>query len=172
MLVGFALSQTAVNALSQQFELPGREAYVTNLAIERTFGNGGESNAIVGVVTLPRGTTVDSPGIRAELRQAFARVAASVPGSRVVSYGSTPNRVLVSADGRTTMGLVYIPRPRNLQRRRRRILTLSKARLAACESPAHPYMSRARMSWLWARAAVAMALAYCSKRFWEAWAPF
>lgn len=109
MIVGFALSQTATNALSQQFELPGREAYVTNLAIERTFGNGGETNPIVGVVTLPRGKTVDSPGIRAELRHAFARVLASIPRSRVVSYGSTPNRVLVSADGRTTMGLVYIP---------------------------------------------------------------
>lgn len=111
MLAGFGLSQTAVNGLSQQFELPGREAYVTNLAIERTFGNGGESNAIVGVVKLPPGTTVDSPGVRAELRRAYARVAAAIPGSRVVSYGSTPNRVLVSSDGRTTMGLIYIPRP-------------------------------------------------------------
>jgi RND superfamily putative drug exporter len=109
MLVGFAFSQTATSALSQQFQLPGREAYVTNLAIEHTFGNGGETNPFVGVVTLPAGTTVDSPGIRAELRRAFARVIVSVPGSRVVSYGSTPSRVLVSADGRTTMGLVYIP---------------------------------------------------------------
>src|SRR5947209_20268484 len=100
MVAGFALSQAATNALSQQFELPGREAYVTNLAIERIFGNGGESNPIVGVVTLPRGTTVDSPGVRAQLRQAFARVTASLPGSRVVSYGSVPNRVLVSSDGR------------------------------------------------------------------------
>ena len=108
-LVGFALSQAATNALSQQFQLPGREAYVTNLTIERTFGNGGETNPIVGVVTLPQGTTVDSPGIRAELRRAFARVTVSLPGSRVVSYGTTPNRVLVSRDGRTTMGLVYLP---------------------------------------------------------------
>jgi putative drug exporter of the RND superfamily len=112
MLVGFGLSQTASNALSQTFELPGREAYVTNLAIERTFGNGGESNPIIGVVTLPRGVTVDSPGVRAELRRAFSRVTTLLPGSRVVSYGSTPNRVLVSRDGRTTMGLVYVPRPR------------------------------------------------------------
>ena len=51
MLIGFALSQAATNALSQQFELPGREAYVTNVAIEHTFGNGGETNPIVGVVT-------------------------------------------------------------------------------------------------------------------------
>jgi RND superfamily putative drug exporter len=112
MIAGFALSQSAINALSQQFELPGREAYVTNLAIERIFGNGGESNPIVGVVTLPRGTTVDSPGVRAELRRAFAGVTAALPGSRAVSYGSTPNRVLVSRDGRTTMGLVYVQRPR------------------------------------------------------------
>jgi RND superfamily putative drug exporter len=113
MLVGFALSQATTNALSQQFELPGREAYVTNVAIEQIFGNGGESNPIVGVVTLPQGTTVDSPGVRAQLRTAFARVKVSLPGSRVVSYGSAPNRVLVSRDGRTTMGLVYIPRPQS-----------------------------------------------------------
>lgn len=111
MLAGFALSQAATNALSQQFELPGREAYVTNLAIERTFGNGGESNPIVGVVTLPQGMTVDSPGVRTQLKRAFARVPVSLRGSRVVSYGSVPNRVLVSTDGRTTMGLIYIPRP-------------------------------------------------------------
>jgi RND superfamily putative drug exporter len=110
-LAGFALSQTAVNALSQQFQLPGREAYVTNVAIERIFGNGGESNPIVGVVTLPKGTTVDSPGVRAQLRQAYAAALKAVPGSRAVSYGSTPNRVLVSTDGRTTLGLIYIPRP-------------------------------------------------------------
>jgi len=111
MVAGFALAQTATNALSQQFQLPGREAYVTNLAIERTFGNGGESNPIVGVVTLPHGTTVDSPGIRAQLRSAFASAVKAVPGSRAVSYGDTPNRVLVSTDGRTTMGMIYIPRP-------------------------------------------------------------
>ena len=113
MLAGFALSQAATNALSQQFQLPGREAYVTNLAIEHIFGNGGESNPIVGVVTLPPGTTVNSPGVRAQLRQAFDRVTASLPHARVVSYGSTPNRVLVSSDGRTTMGLVYLPPPQS-----------------------------------------------------------
>ena len=113
MLAGFALSQAATNALSQQFQLPGREAYVTNLAIEHIFGNGGESNPIVGVVTLPPGTTVDSPGVRAQLRQAFGRVTTSLPYARVVSYGSTPNRVLVSSDGRTTMGLIYLPPPRS-----------------------------------------------------------
>lgn len=111
-VAGIALSQTATNALSQQFQLPGREAYVTNLAITRIFGNGGDTNPIVGVVTLPQGKSVDSPGIRAQLRRAFARTRAALPGSRVVSYGTTPDRVLVSRDGRTTMGLVYVPRLR------------------------------------------------------------
>ena len=39
----------------------------------------------------------------------MGRAAAAVPGSHVVSFASTGNKAFVSADGRTTFGIVWIP---------------------------------------------------------------
>ena len=61
------------------------------------------------VVTLPRGTTVDSPGVAGELKAAMAKVKAALPDARVASYTSTHDRAFVSEDGRTTFALVSIP---------------------------------------------------------------
>ena len=73
-IAGVASSSQAVNALSQQFTLPGREAYETNDTIVKIYGNGGgDTSPLVPVITLPAGTTVDTPGVRAQLRAAFAR---------------------------------------------------------------------------------------------------
>jgi len=111
-VVGGASSNSATNALSQRFELPGREAYDTNIAIVHQYGNGGGIDPVVPVVTLPVGTTVHSAGVRAQLSAAFARVAAALPGSRLVSWANTGNPAFVSRDGRTTFGMVYLPYPR------------------------------------------------------------
>src|SRR5579884_956132 len=95
-VVGLASAKSATAALSKQFTVPGGEGITT-------------SAAIVPVITLPRGVTVASPGIKAQIAAAFDRVAAAMPGSRVASYGSTGDRGFVSRDGRTTFGLVYAP---------------------------------------------------------------
>jgi RND superfamily putative drug exporter len=108
-VVGLASAQKATSALSQQFTVPGGEGITTSAAILRQFGSGGTSAAIVPVITLPRGVTVDSPGMRAQLTSAFGRIAARMPGSRIASYASTGDRAFVSRDGRTTFGLVYAP---------------------------------------------------------------
>ena len=110
-VISFASVQKANNALSQQFSVPGREGYETNQVIIHTYGNGGRTPPLVPVITLASGT-VDSPGVRAKLGAAFARVQAALPGLRVVSYASTGNRMFVSKDGRTTFGLVYVPEGR------------------------------------------------------------
>ena len=99
----------AGDALSREFPLPGREGYETNREIAARYGNGGDVFPLVPVVTLPSGTTVDSPGVRAELDAAVARVQAALPGARLASYASTGDRAFVSEDGRTTFALVYIP---------------------------------------------------------------
>lgn len=109
-IVGGASSSSAVSALSQQFDLPGSQAYKTDIAIAHAYGNGADTLPIVPVVTLPAGTTVNSPGIRTQLLQAFARASTAVPNERVVSYASTGNHLFVSRDGRTTFGLIYLPR--------------------------------------------------------------
>ena len=61
------------------------------------------------VVTLPQGTTVDSPGVGEQLDAALAKVDAALPEARTASYASTHDRAFVSEDGRTAFALVYIP---------------------------------------------------------------
>ena len=89
--------------------MPGRPGYETNQQILDTYGDGGAADPLVLVVTLPEGTTVDSPGVRAELADTFARIVAATGQARVVSYPGTGDRGLVSADGRTTFALLYPP---------------------------------------------------------------
>jgi RND superfamily putative drug exporter len=108
-LAAFAAIQPAGNALSQQFDLPGREGFETNQALGEIYGNGGDVAPIVPVVTLPKGTTVDSPGITRQLDAALARVETALPEARTASYASTRDRAFVSEDGRTTFALVYVP---------------------------------------------------------------
>jgi RND superfamily putative drug exporter len=108
-VIGLASSRAATSALSTRFSVPGGKGIAANGAIMRRFGTGGTAAPVVPVLMLPRGVTVHSPGVRAELRMAFSRVAAAVPGSRVASYASTGDTAFVSHDGRTTFGLVYPP---------------------------------------------------------------
>src|SRR5918999_824859 len=105
-VAGVAATGPASDALSERFDLPGRESTEVNTAIIERYGNGGFAAPFVAVVTLPEGTTIDSPGITDELAAAFARVAEAAPETRIVSYASTGDRAFVSADGRTTFGLI------------------------------------------------------------------
>lgn len=93
--------------LSFAFDLPGQPAYQTNTAIARTFGSGGNEPPLVAAVRLPRGTTVQSPGVREQLARAFGKAAAALPDARTASWVSTGDRAFVSADGRTTFELIY-----------------------------------------------------------------
>lgn len=108
-IAAFGAMGPSAGSLSEEFTLPGREAFETNREIAAIYGNGGDVAPIVPVVTLPAGTTVDSPGVVGELDAAFARVQAALPEARLASYASTGDRAFVSDDGRTTYGLVFIP---------------------------------------------------------------
>jgi RND superfamily putative drug exporter len=106
---GIAAMKPAGDALSTSFNIPGSEAAAANSRIAEVYRNGGDVAPIVPVVTLPEGTTVDSPGVTAELSTAMAKVRAALPDARVASYASTHDRAFVSGDGRTTFALVAIP---------------------------------------------------------------
>jgi RND superfamily putative drug exporter len=108
-VAAFAAIQPAGDALSQEFSVPGREGFETNRELAEIYGNGGDVAPIVPVVRLPRGKTVDSPGVTQQLEAALARVKAALPEARLTSYASTDHRVFVSDDRRTTFALVYIP---------------------------------------------------------------
>jgi RND superfamily putative drug exporter len=108
-IAGIASVNQATKSFSSEFSVPGREGFVTNVQITKLFGGGGRNAALLPVVTLPAGTTVDSPGVRAGLARVEARVKAAVPGTRTASYASTGNRAFVSRDGRTTFVIAYVP---------------------------------------------------------------
>ncbi|MFN2569975.1 MAG: MMPL family transporter [Candidatus Dormibacteria bacterium] len=98
---------SAVGALSAQFSLPGSEGYKANIVLDRVYGNGGDEAPMVPVVTLPAGTTVDSPGVRDQLGSAFAAMQQAAPSARIVSFASTGDRTFVSKDGGTTYGFIF-----------------------------------------------------------------
>src|SRR4051812_39390258 len=108
-VAAFAAIGPAGRALDQQFSVPGGEGFETNQKLGAIYGNGGNVAPIVPVVKLAQGTTVESAGVVAELDAALARVQAALPDARIASYASTHSRAFVSADGRTTFALVYIP---------------------------------------------------------------
>lgn len=99
-VIGAGSASSAAGALSQRLTEPGSESETVNTILLREYGNGGRADPLVPVITLPAGTTVDSPGIKQQL-------AAAAPQARVVSYALTGDRLFVSADGRTTFGLVF-----------------------------------------------------------------
>jgi len=108
LVVGMGAAGKVPDRLSTEFSLPGAKSYEADQAILRTYGNGGRAVPLVPVVTLPEGSTVDSPGVRTALGRAFG-AAATTRGLRTVSWASTGDRRFVAADGRTTFGLVFPP---------------------------------------------------------------
>ena len=108
-VAGIVSTGPATRALSDQYSVPGREGYVTNSAITRMFGNGGDGAPLVAVVTLPAGANVGSAQVRSGLVDVGSRIAGAVPHSRIASYASTGNRAFVSRDGRTTFVVAYPP---------------------------------------------------------------
>jgi RND superfamily putative drug exporter len=109
-LVGMASAGSASKALKQKFSVPGKEGWVTNQQIAHRFrGTGGNSAPLLPVVTLPAGTSVSSPTVKAELRAVEARLEHTLPGSRVASYTSTGNTAFLSKDEHTTFMVAYPP---------------------------------------------------------------
>ena len=106
-LVGAFCAAHSSARLSFTFDLPGQPAFEANTAIVSEFHSGGDNTPLVAVVTLPAGTTVDSPGVHDQLAMVFDRGAAALPGSRTASWVTTGSRDFVSADGRTTFALYY-----------------------------------------------------------------
>src|SRR5947209_17346979 len=108
MVVGFASASSATKALSPKFSVPGQEASVTNQVILHTYGQTPDNPPFVPVLTLPAGTTVHSPGVEAQLKAAFARIARRDPGSRTASYASRGHSAFVPRHRPTPLGPVVL----------------------------------------------------------------
>src|SRR3954447_3544392 len=107
-IAGIAAAGPASRALDPEFSVPDKEGWETNVAIQRHYrGTGGQSRPLLPVVTLPEGTTVSSPRVRADLARLDARLRRALPGARIVSYASTGDPAFVSRDRHTTFALAY-----------------------------------------------------------------
>jgi RND superfamily putative drug exporter len=113
IMVGGYASSVLNSHLSMSFEIPGTHSDIADAAIVAQYRSGGPEVPLVPVIRLPAGTTAAEHGPRADLLAGFAavaRIGATAEGaSRVVSFASTGNPGFVSADGRTTFGLVFTP---------------------------------------------------------------
>jgi RND superfamily putative drug exporter len=110
-IAGIMAAGPASNALKAEFSIPNKESWKTNVEIaERYNGDRNGSTPLLPVVTLPKGESVRSPGVRADLERVDERLERGLPGARIASYASTGDRTFVSDDGRTVFALVY-PRP-------------------------------------------------------------
>jgi RND superfamily putative drug exporter len=110
-VVAFASVSSSVDALSDKFELPGRESTDAANAIYDELGTGGPrvNGPLTAVVQLPEGTTIDSPGVEEQAGRAFATIAESIPGVRYADLATTGDRTFVSDDGRTAFAVMWYP---------------------------------------------------------------
>jgi putative drug exporter of the RND superfamily len=112
-IAGIMAAGPASEALDQEFSVPEKEGWETNVAIAEQYkGTGGDTAPLVPVVTLPEGESLDSPAVKADLAEVDARLKEALPQARIASYASTGDRTFVSDDGRTSFALVYpLPDP-------------------------------------------------------------
>ena len=137
-IAGIAASGAATERLTNDSSIPDTEGWETTIAIAERYN--GSGRPLLPVVTLPAGTTVDSPGVKAELAAVDARLRRALPQSRIASFASTGSRAFVSRDGRTVFALAYPgrrrsptgARTRRLPRRRPGCSRASRWRASRC----------------------------------------
>jgi len=107
-IAGVMAAGPATDALDPEFSVPNKEGWETNQTIAQHYrGTGGDTMPLVPVVTLPKGTSADSPAVKADLAKLDTKLERALPGSRLASYASTGDKAFVSKDGQTTFALVY-----------------------------------------------------------------
>ncbi|GAA2399215.1 MMPL family transporter [Actinomadura vinacea] len=107
-VAGGATAGSTIDKLSYESRLPDKPAQMANDAInERFAGTGGRTAPLLMTVTVPQGTRLDEAPHRRQWEELVRR--ATPQGGRSASYTGTGDRSLLSADGRTTVALLYPP---------------------------------------------------------------
>lgn len=106
-LLGIAMSGSAGDAFTQQFSVPGREGWETNVEILEKYGNGGDQLPLLAVVELPEGASIDDPQVREDLQHMESEMQAAIPESRIAGFGSTGDAAFNSEDGRITFAYAF-----------------------------------------------------------------
>jgi RND superfamily putative drug exporter len=95
------------NRLKVDFSLPGQPGYETAQKITHLYGNGGETDPTIVLVTLPHGQSVARD--EAQIGDAFAHARTAVPGDRIVDYAATRDARFITTGGRSTFALLFTP---------------------------------------------------------------
>jgi putative drug exporter of the RND superfamily len=106
-LVGGASAGQLSERLSLDFSLPGQPGDQAEQQLIARYGV--SSDSIVPVITVPDGQTVADR--KADVAAVYEAVRTELPNLRVVDYASSGDAAFLTADGRSTFGLVYAPRP-------------------------------------------------------------
>ena len=107
-IAGVMAAGPASDALKSEFSIPDKESWKTNVEIAQKYnGDRNGSTPLLPVVTLPKGQSIDSPGVRADLKRLDARLDKALPGARIASYANTGDKGFVSKDGHTVFSVVY-----------------------------------------------------------------
>jgi RND superfamily putative drug exporter len=105
--VGIYGASQVSNRLKVDFSMPGQPGYETAQKITHLYGNGGQVDPTIVLLTLPRGRTV--AGQDRQLARALDQAHAAVPRDRIVDYWSTGDRRFILAGGRSTFALLFTP---------------------------------------------------------------
>ena len=104
-VAGAWAAATISESLSQSFDAPGRPAFAANREIVGTFGTGGVVPPAALVIDARDGERLD----RARVADRLRAVGEGVRGARLVLPDAPGGEALLSADGRTAVGLVFPP---------------------------------------------------------------
>ncbi|MDX6204182.1 MAG: putative drug exporter of the superfamily [Frankiales bacterium] len=107
-IAGIPAAGAVSKRLSLDFSLPGQSGYETEQKLIKAYGGAVAGEPYVPVVTVASGQTV--AGSATDIKAVFDALR-PLAGVRVIDYSTTHDKGLISADGRTTFGLVYAPLP-------------------------------------------------------------
>lgn len=105
-LVGITTSGAAVDALDQQFSVPGREGWETNVELIERYGNGGDP-PLLAVVQLRKDIHVNHARTRADLLKMERKMQSALPGARIAGFGTTGDTAFNSDDGRVSFAYAF-----------------------------------------------------------------
>jgi RND superfamily putative drug exporter len=108
-LGGAATASHTIGRFTDTYAMPAQPSYEADQHVLRLFGNGGQQEPIVPVVTAPAGKTLADPQQLA-LAAGILAAASRQAGVRVVDYANTHDRTFLTRDRRSTFALVFTPR--------------------------------------------------------------
>ena len=109
LIAALATTQKTVDRLSFDFSLPGQPGHETSVTVNKIYGNGGEQQPSILVLTSKDGTPLPQAAVTAT----FAKVGAAVPKARIVDFADTRDQSFVVAGGSVQYALAFTAIPQS-----------------------------------------------------------